>query len=186
MASPPPAVGAPAGRTARRKCIGRFNLNYLNAPFYSRFCHTTSLLKISAWDAGKNYKALSCNYKGLGKNYKGLRKNYPALSFHQIPGFFPPTRPIKRRSRRGMCPACSVCTTKLLHFSAKSKSVFLRFNIWERTGLLRGGRSVRMAQFGRGSALSEARLFPARPCGRDFDGCVGPMQAPCLPLKAGL
>ena len=124
MASPPPAMGAPAGRAARRKRIGRFNLNYLNAPFYSRFCHTTSLLKISAWDAGKNYKALSCNYKALRKNYKGLRKNYPALSFHQIPGFFPPTRPIKRRSRRGMCPACSVCTTKLLHFSAKSKSGF--------------------------------------------------------------
>ena len=118
------AMGTPAGRTARRKCIGRFNLNYLNAPFYGRFCHTTSLLKISVWDAGKNYKALSCNYKGLGKNYKGLRKKYPALSFHQIPGFFPPTRPIKRRSRRGMCPACSVCTTKLLHFSAKSKSGF--------------------------------------------------------------
>ena len=85
-----------------------------------------------------------------------------------------------------MCPACSVCTTKLLHFSAKSKSVFLRINIWERTGLLRGGKSVRMAQFGRGSALSEARLFPARPCGRGFDGCVGPRQASSLPLKADL
>ena len=126
------------------------------------------------------------NYPALGFHYKGLRKNYPGLSFHQVPGNFSPTRAIKQRSRRGMCPACSVCTTKLLRFSAKSKSVFLRFNIWERTGLLRGGKSVRMAQFGRGSALSEARLFPARPCGRGFDGCVGPMQAPCLPLKADL
>ena len=88
MASPPPAVGAPAGRTARRKCIGRFNLNYLNAPFYGRFCHTTALLKISVWDAGKNYKALSCNYKGLRKNYKGLRKNYKGLGFIYPPDSF--------------------------------------------------------------------------------------------------
>ena len=119
-----PHRGCSRGADALRKCIGRFNLNDLNAPFYSCFCHTAALLKISVWDTEKNYKALRKNYKGLRKNYKGLRKNYPALSFHQIPGFFPPTRPIKRRSRRGMCPACSVCTTKLLHFSAKSKSGF--------------------------------------------------------------
>ena len=87
--------------------------------------------------------------KALGKNYKGLAQNYKALSFAYIAGSLPrksPLRPSERAEKKEKARSSAwfppLPNAKIIHFSAKSKSAFPRFNI-SRTAKVAGNHKSR-------------------------------------------